>query len=185
MIARPMAIDPARAEVHAQLRDEIAAQPPGGVVDRGGGAVQVARAEQTDQTVAQIFALQQDEDRDDQHDEGGLDRRNRRRQRALRELHRRERRLVHFDRGRHGGRIARRASGEARRARLARRDALQRGGGAAHQRIGPADGFLLHRLDLLLDRHLILGQVACELHQLRPDQRRRRPARWRGRTTRR
>ena len=38
MIASPMAMIPPALRL-AQLRDKIAAQPPGGVVDRGGGAM--------------------------------------------------------------------------------------------------------------------------------------------------
>jgi hypothetical protein len=66
---------------------------------------------------------------------------------------------------------ARGATGGARRVGFGRRHALQRRGGAAHQRIGAADGLFLNRFDLLFDGLLILRQIAGQLNQLRADQR--------------
>ena len=60
--------DHAKAGIEAELGQEIAAEPPPGLVHRHGGAVQIARAEQPDGAVAQILLLQQGEYRHHQND---------------------------------------------------------------------------------------------------------------------
>jgi hypothetical protein len=133
--------------------------------------MQVARAEQADQAVAQILTLQQDKDGHDQHDEGRLKRRDGWRKRSLCQLHRRERRFVHFDghgwlRG-----VPARSAETARRRRARRRDPLQRQRGFAQQDIGAADSLFLHGLNLLFDGDLILRQIGRELDDLCRDER--------------
>jgi hypothetical protein len=73
--------------VDAKLDQEIPRQAARGVVHRRGGAMQVGRAEQADQAVAQILPLQQHEDRHDQHDGGRRQRIDDRRDHPFGDLH--------------------------------------------------------------------------------------------------
>ena len=56
--------------VHDQLHQQIAPDPPRGIVERLCRARQVARAGKADEAVAQIFALQEHEDHEHDHDAG-------------------------------------------------------------------------------------------------------------------
>ncbi len=74
--------------IDRELGEEIARQAARRVVDSDGGAVQVARTEQADQTVAEILLLDEDEDRDDEDDADRLDRGEDRREEAAGECDR-------------------------------------------------------------------------------------------------
>ena len=127
-------------------------------------------AEQPDQPVAQVFPLKQDEDRDDQHDAQGRDRRQCRPQGPLRQIERGRRRLVHLYRHRPrpgvrvadcvapapcpGGRL--RAAG--RRAKIAR----ELGDLAERRPLG--------RLDLVLDLRRVARHVVRQVGDLRADE---------------
>ena len=173
MIASPIDDDDAHADIDAELREEIARQPPRGFVHRGGRAMQVARAEQADQPVAQIFALQQDEDRDDEHDAGRLQRTDHRRQETAAPVPAATataRALRRASAGRSATRPgcprscslparARATGASARATRLPSNSSAR-----------PTVTFCT-AFDLAFDRHLILRQVAGKLRDLGADQR--------------
>ena len=100
MNGQPRGDDHAERGVHGKLGEQVARQPPRRVVHRDRGAVQVGGAEQPDHPIPQILALQQNEDRDDEHDGRCGQRFDNRRDDALRELNRRQVRLMHLHRDR-------------------------------------------------------------------------------------
>ena len=60
----------AKARVDRGLRQEIAAQAAGGIIERYGCAPKISRAGEPDKAVSQIFPLQQEEDHEN-HDDAG------------------------------------------------------------------------------------------------------------------
>ncbi len=162
----------AEAGVDRELGEEIAAEPARGVVHRDRHAVQVARAEQADQPVAQILALQQDEDGDDEDDRGREQRAYHRHQDALRDLKRGQGRLMHLDRhrGRRRGGGGVRRCGHGFRLRLRAGDVAYLLGQGCRHALQTADRHGADGVDLLLHRVLVARHVAREARDLRADQ---------------
>jgi hypothetical protein len=90
--------DDAEGSVHKGLDQKKPAEPPRRVVHREGRAVQIARSGKPDETVAQILALQKNEDDKDADDEGRLQRRKRGSGDCLHDGERPPRRLVNLGR---------------------------------------------------------------------------------------
>ena len=92
--------DDAEGSVHKRLNQKKSAEPPGRVIHRQGRALQIARSGKPDEAIAQILALQKNEDDENDDDEGRLQWR----QRSSGDgLHNREwprLRLVNLDRNR-------------------------------------------------------------------------------------
>jgi hypothetical protein len=160
--------------VERELGEVEAREPARRVVHGGGGAVQVARPEQPDHAVAQILALEQDED---QHHEGDAEHRQRvqdRRDEALRELERREIGLADLDRQR----LLRLGRGLRRRLRRGRgrglillRRPLDLASEVPHPGRQAAEDAFPQPADLVTDRLLVARQVARELGHLQPHDR--------------
>ena len=93
----PDADDDAEGRVEGELAQEVAREPPGRVVHRHGGAVEVARTGEPDQAVAQILPLHQDEQEHDEDDAGGGKRLRHRRQHGGGEFERARAALLHLD----------------------------------------------------------------------------------------
>ena len=115
---RPTADEDAEGGVEGELREEVAAQAPRGVVHGHGGAVEIARSEQADHAVAQILPLQQDEDQHHEDDAERGQRFGQRQKDVSRQFDRRGVRLVHLHGQRAGFGIGR---GGRRGRRLLRR----------------------------------------------------------------
>ena len=88
------------ASVHKGLKQKKSAEPPRRVIHRQGRAVQIARSGKPDEAVAQILALQKNEDDEDDDDEGRLQRRKRGSGDGLHNGERPPRSLVNLDRDR-------------------------------------------------------------------------------------
>ena len=110
-------------QVDHQLHQQVAADPLRGVVHRLGGPGDVAGADQADDPIAQILALEQHEDHEHHHQPGGRDRRDQRSADLAQRLHRRRRRTLDLHEHRLGGSVA-----PALRLTLALGLALFRGG---------------------------------------------------------
>ena len=54
--------DDAEASVHKRLNQKKSAEPPGRVIHRQSRALQIARSDKPDEAIAQILALQKNED---------------------------------------------------------------------------------------------------------------------------
>ena len=137
--------------------------------------MQVARTEQPDQPVAQVLALQQDEDRDDEDDGRGQQRRDDGCEDPLGELHGRRLRLVHLDRDHlrlvPGGRVRRR---RARFGGLCGVGIIELTAKPANDRGHAAEQDLLCRVDLLLNGTRIARHVRSQFGELGADHRRER-----------
>ena len=167
----PDADEHAEGGVHAELGEEVGAEPARGVVHRHRRAVQVARPEQADHAVAQVLALHQQEHDDHQHDADRGQRLDDRAQHLLGEHQRRGLGLLHPHELRLGGVVARRG----------RRDGaggvgLPGGGGdvvteALQQPVRLPEPALLEPRELPLHGGLILRQVAGQPRHLRADDR--------------
>ena len=64
--------DDAEGSVHKRLNQKKPAEPPGSVIHRQGRALQIARSDKPDEAIAQILALQKNEDDENNDDEGRL-----------------------------------------------------------------------------------------------------------------
>ena len=133
--------------------------------------MQVGGAEQPDHPIPQVLALQQNEDRDDEHDGGCGQRFDNRRDDALRELNCRQVRLMHLHRdrllrvggwcrGRRGARFG--FGGDVDMIRLVDKAAREPRHAGQHEP--------LHRIDLLLDRERVARHLLCQSGDLRADQ---------------
>ncbi len=76
---------------------EVSAEPEGGVVERLGGAVQIVRADQADESITQVVSLQKNKDNKNDHDASRGQRGQKRRHNAAENLDRARRGLVHLD----------------------------------------------------------------------------------------
>jgi hypothetical protein len=92
--------DDAEGSVHKRLNQKKSAEPPGRVIHRQGRALQIARSGKPDKAVAQILALQKNEDDVDDDDEGRLQWRQRGSGDGLHNSERPRLRLVNLDRNR-------------------------------------------------------------------------------------
>ena len=171
MKASPVPMITPNAAFTRKLGEQVARQPPRRVVHRDRGAVQVGRAEQPDHPIPQVLALQQNEDRDDQHDGSCGQRFDNRRDDALRKLDCRQVRLMHLHRdrllrvggwcrGRGGSRFG--FGGDDDMSRLADEAAREIRHAGQHE--------LLHRIDLLLDRERVARHLLGQSGHLRADQ---------------
>ena len=86
---RPMPMGMPYSDVHDQLHQQIPADPLGGVAQGLGCPVQIAGAEEPDETVAQVLPLQQHEHDEDDDDAGGRQRLDQRSDDGLQQLQRR------------------------------------------------------------------------------------------------
>ena len=158
-------ISPKR-RVDGELREKILTESPPGVVERDRGPVKVLRSEETNEPVAQILLLHQDEHRHDDDDERGGEGIQDRCEYGPGEIQRRGRRGLDLHKLRLG-RNSRIRFGRSRRgigcsAHLlveARRECFQ-----------AADRFPLDRRELLLDRRGIGWDLGGEPSDLHADQ---------------
>jgi hypothetical protein len=74
------------------------AQARRGIVERGRGLAQIVRARELDEAIAQILALEEDEDHEDRDNAGRSQRPQQRRDQRRDALQRRRRRLAHLNR---------------------------------------------------------------------------------------
>lgn len=142
-----------------------------GFVHRRRSAVQVSGPEQADETVAQVFALQQHEHGEEKHDRGGRQRAEHRAEPPLCHLKGRGGRVSDLDR--HGGMVARRRRFQVRvagcRERLAGLRAFDLAPRAPQYFRHAADGEALDGFNLALHGRGVARHVGSEAGQLRPD----------------
>src|ERR1700730_2894502 len=167
--------DDAEGSVHKGLKQKESAEPSRRVVHGEGRAVQIARSGKPDETVAQILALQKNEDDEDDDDEGRLQRRKRVSGDGLHNGERPPRRLLTLDRDRRRvfltlGRLVLwlvRRRGHARRSRPMRinfAEMLQRGRNFSKE--GVIGGGIAQLVDFGIDRRLIFRQINSQLGNL-------------------
>ena len=162
--------DHAEAGAEAELGQEIAAEPPPGLVHRHGGAMQITRAEESDGAIAQILLLQQRKDGHHQNDARRRHRIQQRLQNALTDVEHGRGRLGYHHRDwvlllplrRRTGRSGRRRFG----ARCGTGELMAK---ATELRRELIDRSVPQTTDLGLDRRLILRKVPRELRHLCTD----------------
>ena len=155
--------------VDQHLAQEVAAEPRRRVCHGRGGTLEIRAAEQPDEPVAQILALEQDEDNEQKHDAGGGERRQQRADDGLIETPSRRLGRLDLDRDRRVARLQRRRADAWRGGRACRlvELLLQVGQHVAcpFQHLRFARG-VAQRRDLLRQRGAVVRQVGGELGRL-------------------